>query len=341
MKGIGETTFRNCIGFLRVYPPPGAATRGVVSVYDPLDATNVHPEKYKPARAILRAAWHRYQQKQPEQGEAGRRLDDTGIRQLLFSSELQEFFDAMSEDEWANLAADCSKELESCKSVEAQVLAVSEVKQLGMWLSAEEFCGEGYSAASALSSESCAGAASVGSVSGHGRGIRANRGQPPLLTRVTSAAAPQAGGAESGSSSASRGKSGSQKKKRGFDIIDGGADDVEEDSTIRATKRMKSGSSAGSGGGGGGGGGGHQLEVGDERVGTVRNVTAFGVFLDIGASRDALLHTSEFSYNKKRTGSKGKGGQSARHPLVLGATVRVAVKSIDTARDRISLTQID
>jgi uncharacterized protein len=42
VKGVGPKTFRNCAGFLRVYD--GA---------EPLDVTNIHPEDYPVARAML------------------------------------------------------------------------------------------------------------------------------------------------------------------------------------------------------------------------------------------------------------------------------------------------
>lgn len=43
VKGIGPKTFRNCAGFLRVYSGP-----------EPLDCTNIHPEDYELARAMIK-----------------------------------------------------------------------------------------------------------------------------------------------------------------------------------------------------------------------------------------------------------------------------------------------
>jgi uncharacterized protein len=45
VKGIGERTFQQCAGFLRIRGGP-----------EPLDATAIHPESYPAARAILKAA---------------------------------------------------------------------------------------------------------------------------------------------------------------------------------------------------------------------------------------------------------------------------------------------
>lgn len=64
--------------------------------------------------------------------------------------------------------------------------------------------------------------------------------------------------------------------------------------------------------------------------GTVRNVTDFGAFVDIGVHQDGLLHISEMS------------DRFIKHPsevLSVGDVVRVAVKSVDKAKKRISLTR--
>ncbi len=71
------------------------------------------------------------------------------------------------------------------------------------------------------------------------------------------------------------------------------------------------------------------LEPGMSLMGTVRNVTDFGAFVDIGVHQDGLLHISEIS------------DKFIRHPsevLAVGDIITVMVKSIDEKRGRISLT---
>ena len=65
-------------------------------------------------------------------------------------------------------------------------------------------------------------------------------------------------------------------------------------------------------------------------TGTVRNVTDFGAFVDIGVHQDGLLHISEIA------------DRFIRHPseeLSVGDVIEVAVKSVDTRRKRIALTR--
>ena len=76
------------------------------------------------------------------------------------------------------------------------------------------------------------------------------------------------------------------------------------------------------------------LEISDLRegmtlTGTVRNVTDFGAFVDIGVHQDGLLHVSEIA------------DRFIRHPseaLAVGDVINVKVKSVDTAKGRIALT---
>lgn len=70
------------------------------------------------------------------------------------------------------------------------------------------------------------------------------------------------------------------------------------------------------------------LRRGMELKGTVRNVTDFGAFVDIGVHRDGLVHVSQLP-------------RYAAHPSELvrvGDVVTVWVQYVDTARNRISLT---
>eukprot|EP00602_Paraphysomonas_sp_CaronLab_P001578 CAMPEP_0185030632 /NCGR_PEP_ID=MMETSP1103-20130426/17609_1 /TAXON_ID=36769 /ORGANISM="Paraphysomonas bandaiensis, Strain Caron Lab Isolate" /LENGTH=802 /DNA_ID=CAMNT_0027565833 /DNA_START=132 /DNA_END=2540 /DNA_ORIENTATION=+ len=70
--------------------------------------------------------------------------------------------------------------------------------------------------------------------------------------------------------------------------------------------------------------------VGDEVVGTVRNITSFGTFVDIGAEDDALLHKSKY-------------GARAITGFVIGESVNVKILSIERAGkgQKIALTNAD
>ena len=64
--------------------------------------------------------------------------------------------------------------------------------------------------------------------------------------------------------------------------------------------------------------------------GTVRNVTAFGCFVDIGVHHDGLLHISEMS---------DRFVKSPSDLFAVGDVIEVRVKDVDVARHRISLTR--
>lgn len=71
------------------------------------------------------------------------------------------------------------------------------------------------------------------------------------------------------------------------------------------------------------------LVAGMEMKGTVRNVTDFGAFVDIGVHQDGLVHISEISYKR------------INHPsdvLTVNDVITVWVKSVDVGKGRISLT---
>ena len=73
----------------------------------------------------------------------------------------------------------------------------------------------------------------------------------------------------------------------------------------------------------------NDLKPGMELTGTVRNVTDFGAFVDIGVHQDGLVHISELS------------DRFVRHPsevVCVGDVVRVTVLSVDSERKRIALT---
>ncbi|MBQ3894062.1 MAG: S1 RNA-binding domain-containing protein, partial [Clostridia bacterium] len=75
----------------------------------------------------------------------------------------------------------------------------------------------------------------------------------------------------------------------------------------------------------------NDLKPGMSFTGTVRNVTDFGAFVDIGVHQDGLVHISKMS--KKRI----------NHPseiLSVGDRVSVTVLDVDQKRKRISLTMI-
>ena len=66
--------------------------------------------------------------------------------------------------------------------------------------------------------------------------------------------------------------------------------------------------------------------------GTVRNVSDFGAFVDIGVHQDGLVHKSQMA------------NRFVKHPLDIvkvGDIVEVAVLEVDEKRKRISLTMKD
>lgn len=71
------------------------------------------------------------------------------------------------------------------------------------------------------------------------------------------------------------------------------------------------------------------IKVGSIMRGTVRNITDFGVFVDIGIKTAGLIHISELSYRR------------VKHPLdvvSVGDILDVMVINVDTARNRIGLS---
>ena len=71
------------------------------------------------------------------------------------------------------------------------------------------------------------------------------------------------------------------------------------------------------------------LKTGMELMGTVRNVTDFGVFVDIGVHQDGLVHISQIS------------DKFIRHPselLAVGDVVKVVVLDVEEKKHRISLS---
>ena len=73
------------------------------------------------------------------------------------------------------------------------------------------------------------------------------------------------------------------------------------------------------------------LKEGMELQGTVRNVTDFGAFVDIGIKNDGLVHISQLSENY------------VKHPLdvvSVGDTVTVWVLGVDMKKGRVSLTMV-
>ena len=74
------------------------------------------------------------------------------------------------------------------------------------------------------------------------------------------------------------------------------------------------------------------LSVGQQVKGTVKRVTEFGAFVDIGVGRDGLVHISELS--SKRVGK-------VSDVLQEGLVVDLWIKKLDRDRNRISLTMIE
>jgi transcriptional accessory protein Tex/SPT6 len=74
------------------------------------------------------------------------------------------------------------------------------------------------------------------------------------------------------------------------------------------------------------------LSVGQEISGTVKRITDFGAFVDIGVGRDGLIHISELSV--RRVGK-------VTDILTEGQEISAWIKKLDRERNRISLTLID
>jgi uncharacterized protein len=74
------------------------------------------------------------------------------------------------------------------------------------------------------------------------------------------------------------------------------------------------------------------LKVGMALEGTVRNVTDFGAFVDIGLKNDGLVHISKLS--KERIASPYE-------LIAVGDLVTVTVLEIDPQRGKVSLSMID
>ena len=67
-------------------------------------------------------------------------------------------------------------------------------------------------------------------------------------------------------------------------------------------------------------------------MGTVRNVSDFGAFIDIGVHQDGLVHKSQMA------------NRFVKHPLDIvkvGDIIKVKIMEVDEKRKRISLTMKD
>ena len=67
-------------------------------------------------------------------------------------------------------------------------------------------------------------------------------------------------------------------------------------------------------------------------MGTVRNVSDFGAFVDIGVHQDGLVHKSQMA------------NKFVKHPLDIvkvGDVIKVRIMEVDEKRKRISLTMKD
>lgn len=74
------------------------------------------------------------------------------------------------------------------------------------------------------------------------------------------------------------------------------------------------------------------LSVGQQLQGTVRRITEFGAFVDIGVGRDGLIHISELSTTRVA---------KVTDVLSEGQEVTLWIKKLDRDRNRISLTMIE
>lgn len=71
------------------------------------------------------------------------------------------------------------------------------------------------------------------------------------------------------------------------------------------------------------------LHIGQELTGKVNNITAFGVFVDLGMKENGLIHISQLSEQFI---------SSPADVVCIGQNIRVRVMDVDTARGRIALT---
>lgn len=74
-----------------------------------------------------------------------------------------------------------------------------------------------------------------------------------------------------------------------------------------------------------------RLSVGQQLKGTIKQVTEFGAFVDIGAGRDGLVHISELSVGRVN---------NVKDLVEVGQEVTVWIKRLNRERNRISLTMI-
>lgn len=74
------------------------------------------------------------------------------------------------------------------------------------------------------------------------------------------------------------------------------------------------------------------LSVGQQLQGTVKRITEFGAFVDIGVGRDGLIHISELSTTRVA---------KVTDVLKEGQEVTLWIKKLDRDRNRISLTMIE
>ncbi len=75
----------------------------------------------------------------------------------------------------------------------------------------------------------------------------------------------------------------------------------------------------------------HNLKPGQKLVGTVKNITSFGAFVNIGLAQDGLVHISELSKQKV---------ENVTDVVSTGLQVDIWVKKVDKKRGRISLTMV-
>lgn len=73
------------------------------------------------------------------------------------------------------------------------------------------------------------------------------------------------------------------------------------------------------------------INIGDKFTGTVRSVTDFGAFIDIGIHQDVLLHISQISNRRIR---------DIHQVLKVGQTVNVTVLKMNESRRKISVTML-
>ena len=72
-----------------------------------------------------------------------------------------------------------------------------------------------------------------------------------------------------------------------------------------------------------------KFEIGQHIEGTIKNITPYGAFVDIGDGKIGMIHLQDFSVARIK---------SPYERVKIGQNVNIVVKSIDEEKDRINLS---